>query len=150
MAIVKSRRGAFQVVQFSMIGVLNALVDIGSLNLLLLIWPTGDHEVLLLFNSIAYTLAIINSYIWNSRLTFRKHAVNNWREKTHFFVQAGISLLISNAVFLISIDILSLLSFPLWMIHNMAKGLAMFLSSTASFFFMKFFVFRRLKRFERY
>lgn len=138
-------KSILQVAHFSVIGLFNALVDIGSLNLLLIIWPTTDKQMLLLFNSIAYTLAVTNSYIWNSRLTFREHAEFNTREKIFFVGQAIVSLLISNTVFILGVSILELLPLSHWITNNIAKGLAMFLSSTASFFFMKYLVFLNLK-----
>lgn len=76
----KGKETTFQVLQFSAIGGINALIDIGTLNLLLLIWPTSDNEILTVFNTIAYTLAVTNSYLFNSNLTFRKKSNKNRKE----------------------------------------------------------------------
>lgn len=142
----KSRlKGMLQVAHFSVIGVMNALVDIGTLNLFLIVWPTTDKRMLLLYNTIAYSLAVTNSYIWNSRLTFREHAEFNTREKIYFVGQAIVSLLISNTVFIVGVSVLELWPISHWITNNIAKGLAMFLSSAASFFFMKYLVFWNLK-----
>lgn len=141
-------KGSIQFLQFSAIGGLNALVDLGSLNLLLIIWPTDGRIVLALFNTVAYSLAILNSYLWNSRLTFGKVANFNRQEKIWFTLQALAGLLISNVVFVLAIDFFHWLPFwaiPTWIIHNIAKGLAMVLSSTASFFLMKYIVFTKRK-----
>jgi putative flippase GtrA len=144
---MKARKsGIFQFSQFGIVGLVNAGVDIGSLNLLLLIWPTNDNGTLILFNTISYILAIINSYFWNSRFTFKQHATFNGKEKLYFILQAAASLMISNIVFISGIYLFLLFPIPQWLIHNLSKGLAMILSSTASFFFMKYIVFHKGRR----
>src|SRR3712207_4290311 len=49
----------------------NALVDLGMLNLLLWLWPTGDSGMLALYNTVALLSANANSYFWNTMWTFR-------------------------------------------------------------------------------
>lgn len=132
-------------IQFIMVGGMNAVLDIGSLNIILLIWPTTDDRLLIIYNSLAYLLAIINSYFWNSRLTFRSYAQKDIREKTYFFIQAAISLIISNLTFLGTIHVLMDFRLSVWVIQNISKVLAMAIPSLASFLFMKYFVFRKLK-----
>ncbi|WP_010648624.1 GtrA family protein [Oceanobacillus massiliensis] len=139
----KRKDTTFQVIQFSAIGGVNALIDIGTLNLLLLMWPTTDNQLLTLYNTIAYTLAVTNSYLFNSNLTFRKRASKNKKEMVFFCLQAIASLVISNVVLLGGIALLDLISIPMFIQQNIAKGAAMFLSSTASYFFMRYFVFRK-------
>lgn len=137
------RKGPFQFLQFSMIGGLNALVDIGTLNVFLILYPTTDRLLLALYNTLAYTLAIINSYLWNSKLTFRQGSKDNLSQKTLFFLQALVSLGINTSAFLLGLYLLDWLPIKQFMVQNAAKGIAMVLSSTASFFFMKYFVFTR-------
>ena len=135
-----------QVMQFSFIGISNAAIDILSLNALLFLWPTTQNYLLLLFNTISYLLAILNSYFWNTKYTFNNHSKINIKEMTLFVIQAIIALAISNLVFILSIELLNrqtIFSISSFLNQNIAKGLAMLLSSTASFFFMKFFVFRK-------
>lgn len=134
-----------QFLQFLLVGSLNAVIDIGFLNFLTLIWPTTNQITLLIFNTAAYLLAIINSYIWNSRIAFRKHARKDLQEKIYYFIQAGVSLIISNLVFLGGIHFLSLWGLSLWLVQNISKVFAMITPSISSFLFMKFFVFRRVK-----
>ncbi|KLU61342.1 GtrA-like protein [Peptococcaceae bacterium CEB3] len=143
-----SKKGTFkyypgQIVQFLVVGGLNAVIDIGMLDLILYLWPTTNDGLLILFNTFAYTLAILNSYVWNSRFTFRQHARQDIREKAYFLVQAGISLLLSNLTFLTAFHELTAWQLPNWVVQNAAKALAMAVPSTASFLFMKYWVFRR-------
>ncbi|QDP41023.1 GtrA family protein [Radiobacillus deserti] len=140
-----AKKAGGQVLQFSFIGLTNAIVDLASLNLFLWIWPTEEAGLLLLFNTISYTLAIINSYFWNAKYTFGHHAKTDTREISLFIIQAIIALGISNAVFIGLMWVFHLpgmMYFPLFIESNISKAMAMILSSTTSFFLMKFFVFR--------
>ncbi|WP_377891088.1 GtrA family protein [Alkalihalobacillus sp. R86527] len=141
-------KGSKQVISFSAIGIMNALVDIGALNLLMLLFPTDDRIQLIIYNSIAYTLAITNSYFWNAKLTFPSKAIYDRRQVILFLVQAVIALGVSNLVFYGALFLFDLewLSIPNYIERNIAKGLAMFLSSASSFFMMKHIVFPRTHR----
>src|SRR5690606_8736832 len=135
-------RTPIQTLQFTMIGLSNAAVDIGSLNLLLLLHPTNHNLTLTIFNTVAYCLAVVNSYIWNSMITFRYAARGSSKQRFGFFLQGLFSLLINNGVFLLFNFLFQLIGMPTWIRHNLAKALAMFASFTASFFMMKYFVFK--------
>ncbi|UFT98268.1 GtrA family protein [Radiobacillus kanasensis] len=143
-----AQKASGQVLQFSFIGLSNAVVDLASLNLLLWLWPTEETGLLLLFNTISYTLAIINSYFWNAKYTFGHHSKTDTREVSLFIVQAIIALGVSNAVFIglmWMFHLPGMMYFPLFVESNISKAAAMFLSSTTSFFLMKFLVFRKKK-----
>ncbi|MFD1361768.1 GtrA family protein [Lentibacillus salinarum] len=142
MAQQKRKRGPLQFLQFGVIGFANAGIDIGTLNLLLLLFHTDNRMLLLLYNSIAYTLAVVNSYFWNANITFKRSAKGSNRQRFLFIAQGLISLGVSNLVFLGVNDLLELTAFPNWLRYNTAKGLAMLLSFLASFFMVKYFVFR--------
>ncbi|MBM7579169.1 GtrA family protein [Jeotgalibacillus terrae] len=137
-----SRRGSKQFASYSIIGLSCALIDIGVLNGLLLAFPTRDNTLLTVFNTIAYTAAILNSYYWNSRYTFN---VNKTKKQfAGFITQAIVSLFIANGVFIGGLWLIEQAELlPGWLEANTAKGLSMLLSSLSSFFFMKWFVFRR-------
>ncbi|WP_066175745.1 GtrA family protein [Bacillus marinisedimentorum] len=140
------RKGPFQFMQFSAIGVMNAAVDIVSLNILLFLFPTKNDILLTVYNTTAYSLAVLNSYFFNSRLTF-KHGKRTGGVKWKFVAQALVSLGISNLVFIGSIELLGAYTgLRIFIIHNISKALAMLLSFSASFFFMKYLVFTKLKK----
>ncbi|RLL42735.1 GtrA family protein [Oceanobacillus piezotolerans] len=139
----KNREIIIQALQFSLIGGLNALIDIGSLNLMLLFWPTENSLYLLLFNTISYTLAVANSYLWNSSWTFKNTSSKQKQEVFFFVLQALASLVISNIVFVGGSFLLGISPIPAIAEQNIAKGAAMIISSGASFFFMRYFVFRK-------
>ncbi|RNF40837.1 GtrA family protein [Planococcus salinus] len=138
----RKKRAPHQRLQFSIIGLANAAVDIGSLNLLLFLFPTDDRSTLLLFNTVAYILAIINSYVWNSIFTFREAAKGSAKERIKFILQGLLSLGINNGVFLLFNGLLQFFGIPVWIRHNLAKGVAMFCSFAASYLMMKYLVFK--------
>jgi putative flippase GtrA len=129
--------------QFFLIGSVNAIINLGFLNILLLIWPTTNETKLIIFNTGAYLLSIVNSYFWNSRVAFRHHARKDLREKVDFSIQAGVILIISNLTFLGGMHFLALFRLSVWLIQNISKLFAMVTPSIANFFSMKYFVFRR-------
>ncbi|TFD99976.1 GtrA family protein [Jeotgalibacillus sp. R-1-5s-1] len=139
---MKNNQGMTQFYKYSLIGLSCALIDIGVLNTLLFAFPTQDAGWLTTFNTVAYTAAILNSYVWNSRYTF--NVQKNKKQFVGFILQATASLFIANGVFIGGIWIMDALAIlPDWAETNTAKGLSMLLSSLSSFFFMKWFVFRR-------
>jgi len=129
--------------QFFLIGSVNAIINLGFLNILLLIWPTTNETKLIIFNTGTYLLSIVNSYFWNSRVAFRHHARKDLREKVDFSIQAGVILIISNLTFLGGMHFLALFRLSVWLIQNISKLFAMVTPSIANFFSMKYFVFRR-------
>ncbi|WP_373895566.1 GtrA family protein [Virgibacillus sp. CBA3643] len=142
----KRKKGPFQFFQFSVIGIANAGIDIGVLNLLLLVFHTEGSGMLVLYNTIAYTLSVANSYFWNARITFQHSAEGNNRQRIAFIIQAIISLGVNNLVFLGVNSLLFALGVPGWLRYNVAKGMAMFFSFCSSFFMIKYFVFKKTKK----
>ncbi|ALX48911.1 GtrA family protein [Lentibacillus amyloliquefaciens] len=142
MAQTKPKRGPLQFLQFGAIGFANAGIDIGTLNLLLIFFHTDERAMLLLFNTIAYSLAVANSYFWNVNITFKRSAKGSNPQRFKFIAQGIVSLGVSNLVFLGFNELLELLGVANWLRYNIAKGLAMFLSFLASFFMVKYFVFK--------
>ncbi len=140
-------KGLIQYLKFGTVGLTSGALDLGSLNLMLWLWPHANHLVDVLFNTIAYSLAVLNSYIWNSRFTFRDGVQGTHTQKVAFVAQAFVSLLISDGIFYGATILLSNLHYlPTLVNDNIAKLLSMFLSSLCSFFFMKYFVFRDASR----
>ncbi|MGP4108605.1 GtrA family protein [Virgibacillus sp. L01] len=142
----KRKKGPLQFLQFSAIGVANAGIDIGTLNLLLLLFHSDEKGLLLLYNTIAYTLAVANSYFWNARFTFQHSAKGSNRQRILFIVQGIVSLGVNNLVFMVSNTLMESFGVPNWLRYNIAKGLAMLLSFVASFFMIKYFVFKKPKK----
>jgi len=132
-----------QYLRFCMVGVSNAVVDLGALNLLLLLYPTTSDLTLLLYNTVAVMLAILNSYLWNTRWTFHEQATRSRRERTLFVAQAILNIAINNVVLFFMTDLLPSQRGE-WSIFtaNLAKLAAMVAASTISFLLLRSVVYR--------
>jgi putative flippase GtrA len=131
-----------QYVQFSLVGLSNAVVDLGVLNLLLFMHPTNNPTILTVDNSVAVALAIINSYLWNTRWTFRTEADGSNRQRMLFIAQALVNIAVNDLVLLGMTSILRP-SQGIWYLvgSNVAKLVAMVLASTISFVLLRTAVF---------
>jgi putative flippase GtrA len=129
--------------KFSLVGASNMLVDVGALNLFLLIEPTRSPELLVLYNLGALILANANSYLWNTLWTFRHQARHDARQVSMFSAQgllnAGVGSLL---LWLTAHGLRAYTELSPWASGNVAKAVSMVAASTLSFLFLRFFVFR--------
>lgn len=118
-------------------------MDLGTLSVLAWLLPTGSALLLLLYNTVGLVLANTNSYVWNTRWSFRNRGRPGRRQKLWFALQALLNVCLGNAVlwgaasFLIAHTTLSVFAG-----ENVAKVLSALVASTVSFLIMKRFVFR--------
>ncbi len=63
--------GVWQMFRFAIVGSFNTLIDIFVFNVLLFCMPTRNAGMLLVYNSLAYTVGALNSYLMNKHWTFR-------------------------------------------------------------------------------
>src|SRR4028118_609010 len=84
--------------QFSVVGFSNMLVDVGALNLLLFLAPTGSPEVLVLYNVAVLVLANANSYLWNTLWTFRDEARHDAKQAGMFTAQGLLNVALGSAL----------------------------------------------------
>ena len=132
--------------QFSLVGGSNALVDLGVLNLLLLIWPTRSPEVLVVFNVAALVLTNANSYLWNTLWTFRYRARHDARQVGLFTAQGLLNVTVGGLVlWLVARLLVAYTTLSPMIGGNVAKVVSMVVASTLSFLFLRFFVFRKTK-----
>ncbi len=143
------KRGGKRFSKFSAVGLSNAVVDIGVLNLFLWLQPTRDPMLLVLFNGVALVLANTNSYVWNSLWTFRERADPGPRQTVLFALQALVNIAVSNGLFwalihplLVDTDI------PVYLVGNTAKIISVVVASTISYFIMRYLVFSRRRWFN--
>ncbi len=131
-------------VQFSLVGGSNALVDLGALNLLLLLWPTRSPELLVAFNTVALVLTNGNSYLWNTLWTFRRQARHDARQVGLFGVQGLLNVAVGGLlIWLIAHGLVAYTTLSPLAGGNVAKVVSMVAASTMSFALLRFFVFRR-------
>lgn len=142
------RRGSIRFSKFSAVGVMNAAVDILTLNLFLWFAPTRDPSVLVIYNGVALVLANANSYVWNTRWTFRGRAKSGARQRVLFGVQALINITVSNTLFWVLVrPVLIYTDVPAYLAGNVAKIISVVVASVLSFFMMRYLVFSRRRRF---
>ncbi len=143
------KRGGKRFSKFSVVGLSNAVVDIGVLNLFLWLQPTRDPMLLVLFNGVALVLANTNSYVWNSLWTFRERADPGPRQTVLFALQALVNITVSNGLFwalihplLVDTDV------PAYLVGNVAKIVSVVVASVISFFILRYVVFSRKRWFN--
>jgi putative flippase GtrA len=145
----KLRRGSIRFSKFTAVGISNAVVDFGTLNLFLWLQPTRDPLELVLYNGVALVLANVNSYIWNTLWTFRGRAEHNLRQTILFILQALVNLAVSNGLFWALIHpVLVYTEVPTYLAGNVAKIISVIVASTLSFFIMRYLVFSRKRWFN--
>jgi putative flippase GtrA len=145
----KLKRGGVRFSKFTIVGLSNAVVDIGTLNLFLWFASTRDPSVLALYNGVALVLANVNSYFWNTRWTFRARAKRrDARQRILFTVQALFNICVSNGLFYLLVHpVLLYTDVPAYLAGNVAKLISVAVASTLSFFVLRYLVFSRKRRF---
>jgi putative flippase GtrA len=141
----KLKKGSIRFSKFTVVGFANAVVDIGTLNLFLWLASTRDPSVLTLYNGVALVLANLNSYVWNTRWTFRSRAKRrDLRQRMLFALQALANISVSNGLFFVLIrPVLVYTDVPAYLAGNLAKIISVVVASTISFFVMRYLVFSR-------
>jgi|SRR5215210_2082320 len=129
--------------RFSAVGLSNMLVDVGTLNLLLFLAPTGSPELLVLFNVAALVLANANSYLWNTLWTFRDEARHDARQAGLFTAQGLLNVAVGSALlWLAAHGLRAHTDLSPWVSGNVAKAFSTVAASTLSFIFLRLFVFK--------
>lgn len=128
--------------RFSTVGVGNALVDVGTLNLLLWLFPVSGSLRIVAYNGAALLLANANSYLWNTLWTFSDKARGNWRQRVLFAGQALVNIGVNAGLFWLSISlVLGYADLSSTVAGNVAKVLSTVVAFTVSFFILRHLVF---------
>lgn len=145
----KLKKGGVRFSKFTVVGLSNAVVDLGILNLFLWLASTRDPSVLALYNGVALVVANVNSYFWNTRWTFRGRAKrHDRRQRVLFTLQALFNICVSNGLFFLLVrPVLVYTEVPAYLAGNVAKLVSIAVASTLSFFLMRYLVFSRTRRF---
>ena len=148
-AKAKLKSGGKRFSKFSLVGISNAAVDIGVLNLFLWLAPTREVTLLVIYNGVALILANLNSYAWNTLWTFRSRAKHDTRQIVLFGLQVLVNIGISNGLFWALIrPIIVYTEVPTYLAGNVAKIISVTVASTISFFIMRYVVFSRKRWFN--
>jgi len=144
--VSKKSKTFFEFVKFFLVGVSNTFLDLGVLNLLILIFSFGSGIYYSLFKAISFLVAVSNSYFWNKTWVFESKKKEIKKEGLKFLlvsvggliINVGIASLVvgvGGEVFKVSPKILG----------NLGAILAVFGSMFWNFFGYKFFVFKKIK-----
>lgn len=145
----KLKSGSIRFTKFSTVGLSNAAVDIGVLNLFLWLQPTREVYLLVIFNGVALVLANANSYVWNTLWTFKGRAEHDLRQGVLFALQALVNIGVSNTLFWALIHPLIVnTEIPTYLVGNVAKLASVLVASTVSFFILRYVVFSRKRWFK--
>ena len=148
-AKAKLKSGGKRFSKFSIVGLSNAAIDVGVLNLFLWLEPTREVSQLVLYNGVALVLANLNSYLWNTLWTFRGRAEHDTRQIVLFALQVLINIGISNALFWALVHpIIIYTDVPTYLASNGAKIISVTVASTISFFIMRYVVFSKRRWFR--
>jgi putative flippase GtrA len=138
----KLKNGGARFSKFSVVGGVNAAVDIGVLNILLVLGPTRETTTIVLYNAVALVLANVNSYVWNSLWTFRGRAAFDSYQTMTFLGQALINIGVSSLLFYILVrPVMVNTEVSAYVAGNVAKVVSISVASTISYFLMRYLVF---------
>ena len=130
--------------KFSVVGLINAVVDLAVLNLLLWAYPTEEAWQFVLYNLVALVLANVNSYVLNSLWTFRGQAHPGLKQGGLFALQALAGVVVSSALFWLLIHYaLNSTGLSPVVAGNVAKVISTTVASTLSYFVQRHVVFAR-------
>lgn len=96
-----------------------------------------------MYNTIGVICAILNSYFWNRYWAFKDIARGGRTERFKFFAQALINIALNDVIVVVATKYLTAnRSIPFVVSSDLAKGLAMLLSSSLTYILLKYVVFR--------
>lgn len=128
-----------QIIKFSIIGVLNTIIDFSILNFLvrILSWTV------LPANTISFSVAVINSYFLNKYWTFRDKQPVHIKQFSTFVAVSLVGLGLSNLLIYLGLEIFKTYTFGLSFVwhYNIAKAMSAIIVLVWNFLASKFWVF---------
>jgi putative flippase GtrA len=136
----------WQAIRFVIVGISNVTVDVLILNLLLMRFPTTNTGILLSYNSVAYALGAINSYVLNKHWTFHSKRGMTGSELLRFAAVNAAGILCSNCIIWIAAGILKpvVTNDVFWV--NASKAAAIVGTAMLSYLGMRLWVFASASR----
>ena len=98
------RRGVRQFIKFGLVGTSSTLIDWG----IYLILTRFLGVYYLMAKILSFSVAVLNSYIWNRRWTFRSNDPKKLREFIKFLTIAIIGVVINSSIMYLSVEHLKL------------------------------------------
>jgi putative flippase GtrA len=136
---------ALQFMKFAIVGGLNAMIDLGVLNLLIAVSGVSAGLFYSFFKAISFLAAVINSYFWNKYWTFQaRETASVGGEFIKFFLVnlLGFGINVGTASFVVNvIGAPAGISLEVW--ANVGAATASIAALLWNFIGMKFVVFKR-------
>lgn len=134
-------RSLWEVLRFGLVGGLNTAIDLLILNGLLLLFPTQSTITLLMYNSVAYGVGAINSFVLNKYWTFRHQQRTTPGELVRFALTTCAGIVCNDAILWLLGNVLhpAIANTTLW--ANTSKILAVFGTASLSYLGMRLWVF---------
>lgn len=133
----------WQLAKFVLVGVLNTIVDIGVLNILILLSGIASGASYSIFKGFSFILSVINSYFWNKHWTFEKKREKKPEEFLQFFIVSIVGFAINVISASLIVNLIGPqfgLSSAIW--ANVGAIGAAFCGMTWNFLGYKFIVFK--------
>lgn len=134
----------WQVLKFGQIGVMNTVLDLGVFNSLIFATGFDRGTPLVLINFAAFSLAMVNSFLWNKYWVFNDRVGDQAKELINFIIVSLIAVAVSSAIIWLSTTFISPpggMTGEQW--ANIAKSIAIITSFTTNFLGYKFLVFKK-------
>jgi putative flippase GtrA len=130
-----------QFLRYCLVGGVNTAIDLLVLNILLWRFPTNNVQVLVVYNSFAYSSGAVSSFFLNKYWTFRQKHRTTRREVIRFASILLFEVLYSNGlVWLAGKALQPVIANPtLW--GNTSKLIAVAVGAVISYIFMRFWTF---------
>ena len=133
----------YQFGKFAAVGALNSLIDLGVLNLLILLTGVFTGGYFSLFKTLSFVVAVVNSYFWNKFWTFQSAAPVTFKEFGRFLFFTGIGLLINVSVASLVVALAaSQLGKPSVLWANIGAVIAIVVALAWNFFSYRYIVFK--------
>ncbi len=104
MKYIPKRRGVRQFIKFALVGISSTVIDWGIY--LVLTRFLGIYY--LMAKILSFSIAVINSYIWNRRWTFRSNDPQKLREFIKFLIIAFVGVILNTLIMYIVVDFIRL------------------------------------------
>jgi len=132
-----------QLLRFGLVGGINTFIDLLAFNMLVWMFPTNDTSTLILFNSLAYAIGAINSFLWNKLWTFKYSSEVTPTQLLRFTIVTGLGVLCNDVFLWLITTLLNSFSATGFIWTNVAKISAIGGSVAVSYIGMRFSVFNK-------